>query len=221
MADSEPTILVVDDDPSVLTSVRRLLASDGKRVETFAHLGELLRSPRCGGPGCLVLDVGLPGLSGLELYQLLRDADCEMPAVFITGLADVPTSVRAMKAGAVDVLSKPFADVDLLDAVERALEADRAAPRERTERLALERRLAALTPREREVFALVSIGMLNKQAAGALGTSEKTVKVHRARVMEKMGAGSLAGLVRMAQRLEVDGAAPPLTARRLALTVAH
>lgn len=221
MLDSEPTILVLDDDLSVLTSVRRLLASAGKRVETFSGFGELLLSPRCGGPGCLVLDVSLPGLSGLELHRLLRDADCEMPAIFITGLGDVSTGVRAMKAGAVDFLSKPFSDSELLDAVERALEADRAARHERTARLELERKLAALTPREREVFALISIGMLNKQVAGALGTSEKTVKVHRARVMQKMGARSLAGLVRMAQRLELDGVASHMAERRLSLTVGH
>jgi FixJ family two-component response regulator len=201
-ASTEPTVHVVDDDELVLRSLRRQLTSAGMRVETFASLGDLLQSPHCGGPGCLLLDVCLPGLDGFGLYNLLQAADCAVPTIFMSGRGDVPTSVRAMKAGAIDFLEKPFSDEELLAAVASALEKDRTARRARAEVEELERRVAALTPREEQVFSLVVTGMLNKQVATRIGTTEKTVKVHRARVMQKLRANSLADLVRRAQSLQ-------------------
>lgn len=198
---STPLLLVVDDDESVRRSLARLLTSAGYAVETFGSAAELLGREPLTGPGCLVLDVQLPGLSGLDLHARLRSAGADVSAVFVSGHGDVAMGVRAMKDGAVDFLTKPVNDVELLAAVERALARDRLARGHRAELNELRQRDSALTQREREVCALVATGLLNKQVAAVLGTSEKTVKVHRARVMTKMQAGSLADLVRIADRL--------------------
>ena len=184
-------------------SLKNLVGSVGLRVEAFASAQEFLRSKLTDVPGCLVLDVRLPGLSGLDLQKRMADAGIEIPIIFITGHGDIPMTVRAMKAGAVEFLTKPFRDQDLLDAIQQALERDRIAREQRAEMEELRSRLDSLTPREREVMGLVVAGLLNKQIAGELGTSETTVKIHRHQVMEKMGAGSLAELVRMADRLGI------------------
>jgi len=201
MADS--IVFVVDDDALVRRSLERLILSVGLRVKTFSSASEFLESQRPDGPGCIVLDVRMPGLSGLDLQQELSAAGLDMPVVFVTGHGTVPMSVRAMKAGAVDFLQKPIDDQVLLDAVQRAIDQDRQAREEQAGLQELERRLDSLTPREREVFALVVSGLLNKQIGGELGTSEKTIKVHRARVMQKMQADSLADLVRMGEKLAI------------------
>jgi len=192
---------VVDDDPSVLLALtgccrRRVLESRG-----FPSPAAFLQAHDPATPGCLVLDLALPGLDGLELQQALSAADCARPIVFITGRGDIPTSVRAMKGGAVDFLTKPVNDRDLLAAVRNAIEIDRVARAAQVEMDALRQRLASLTPREREVLVHVAAGRLNKQIAADLGTVEKTIKVHRARLMEKMGVRSLADLVRVTERL--------------------
>jgi FixJ family two-component response regulator len=201
--DAEAMVFVVDDDAPMRESLQNLLRSVGLRVEAFASAQEFLRRPRPEGPGCLVLDVRLPGLSGLDLQQQLAQGDRDMPIIFITGHGDIPMTVQAMKAGAVEFLPKPFRDQALLDAVQHALARDRQAREQRAQSDALRRRYSALTPREREVMALVVAGLLNKQIAGQLGTSEAAVKVHRQHVMAKMAAGSLATLVRMADRLGI------------------
>jgi FixJ family two-component response regulator len=196
-------VFVVDDDPSVRKSLTRLIGSAGYAVEAFASAGAFLARERHAGPCCLVLDVRMPGLTGLDLQEALAGTGRRMSIVFVTGHVDVPGSVRAMKHGAVDLLTKPVDGQDLLAAVQRALAKDlqdRAAEARVTE---IQERVQMLTPRETEVFALVVTGMLNKQIAFELGISEKTVKVHRARVMEKMRAGSVAELVRLADRLGV------------------
>jgi FixJ family two-component response regulator len=203
MMDAEALVFVVDDDAPMRESLQNLLQSVGLRVEVFASAQEFLRSTRPDVPGCLVLDVRLPGLSGLELQQRLVEGDTAMPIIFITGHGDIPMTVQAMKAGAVEFLSKPFRDQALLDAIQQALARDRAAREQRALREELRRRYRALTPRERDVLAFVVTGLLNKQIAGQLGTSEASVKVHRQHVMAKMGAGSLAELVRMADRLGI------------------
>jgi FixJ family two-component response regulator len=196
-----PILLVVDDDASVRRALTRLLTAAGYTVEAFASAPELLAREPLTGPGCLILDLLLPGLSGLDLQAMLRATGAEKATVFVSGHGDVPTSVRAMKDGAVDFLTKPVDDVQLLAAVERALARDRAAREERAELAELRRRLDTLTPREREVCALVASGRLNKQIAHLLGISEITVKAHRARVMMKMRVSSLAALVRAVDQL--------------------
>ena len=203
MTDSDAIVFVVDDDESVRQSLKNLIGSVGLRVEAFASAPEFLRSKLIDVPGCLVLDVRLPGLSGLDLQKRMVEAGIEIPIIFITGHGDIPMTVQAMKAGAVEFLTKPFRDQDLLDAIQQALERDRMARKQRAEINELHNRLDSLTPREREVMGLVVAGLLNKQIAGELGTSETTIKIHRHQVMEKMGAGSLAELVRMADRLGI------------------
>ncbi len=201
--DQRSVVYVVDDDPSVLKSLERLLRSEGYDVKTFTSALDFLDFQHPDVPGCLVLDVKMPELGGLELQERLAEKEIAFPIIFITGHGTVPMSVRAMKAGAVDFLEKPFWDKDLLDVVSRAVAADRQAKREQRELRKLRERLKTLTPREHEVFGLVVTGMLNKQIAYDLGTSEKTIKVHRARIMEKLGAGSLADLVRFAEKLGI------------------
>jgi RNA polymerase sigma factor (sigma-70 family) len=202
--EAEPVVFIVDDDASVRKSLERLVRSVGLRGETFASAFEFLqclqRKP-ADGPRCLVLDVRMPSVSGLALQEMLAAAGHRLPIIFITGHGDITMSVRAMKAGAVDFLAKPFNDQDLLEAIQEALARDRQARHERAALQDIQRRVALLTPREREVLTLVVAGLLNKQIAAALGTSEKTVKVHRARVMQKMQVVSVVQLVLLAEKV--------------------
>jgi FixJ family two-component response regulator len=197
----QPIVFVIDDDDSVRRSLERLLRSVDLDVETFASAQDFLRKPMPDRPACVVLDLRLPGPSGLELQESLNRSGHDVPIVFISGHADVPSSVRAIKAGAVDFLQKPFSDQALLDIIHGALRRDREARRDRAEVASIRVRFDTLTPRERDVLRLVIQGRLNKQIAGDLGISEKTVKFHRGRVMEKTQAGSVAELVRQADRL--------------------
>jgi FixJ family two-component response regulator len=194
-------VFVVDDDVSVCVALSRLIRTAGLQVETFGTAAECLSADRLKDADCLVLDVHLPDLSGLELQSKLSELGLELPIVFITGRGDIPMSVRAMKAGALEFLTKPFDDQQLLDAIGQGIARCQSA-RERDEKLLdLQRRYTSLTPRECQVFALVVRGLLNKQIAGELGTAEKTVKIHRSHVIRKMGAASLPDLVRMAEKL--------------------
>ena len=203
MPEPEAIILVVDDDVSVREALAGLILSAGLRVETFASAQEFLARPPADAPGCLVLDVRLPDLSGLDLQRRMAELNLEIPIIFITGHGDVPTSVQAMKAGALEFLTKPFADRDLLDAIQRALQRDRAVRQQQAKMRELRSRYQSLTPREREVMERVVSGLLNKQIAAELGTSEITVKVHRRQVMHKMQADSLPDLVRMSEMLGI------------------
>ena len=203
MPESQAVVFVVDDDASVREALQRLVRSAGLRVEAFASAEEFLNRARTEGPSCLVLDVRLPELSGLDLQRRMVDTNNEMPIVFITGHGDIPTTVRAMKAGAVEFLTKPLVEGDVLESIRLAIARDRAVRDHYAETAALRARYASLTPREEEVMAWVVSGLLNKQIAGELGISEETVKVHRGHVMRKMGADSLAALVRMSERLGI------------------
>ena len=192
---------VVDDDELICRALSRLFRSVGMEAKTFSSATAFMEYSPLDRPACLVLDVRLPGPSGLDLQSALGQARLDIPIIFLTGHASVPTSVRAMKGGAVDFLEKPFNDQDLLDCVQRALDRSREQRATRAERVEFQRRLETLTPREREVLKLVVAGMLNKQIANTLGNSEKTIKIHRGRVMQKMQADSVAALVRMTQNL--------------------
>jgi len=203
-----PVIYIVDDDESVRGALKGLFRSVGLRAETFGSPSEFLQSKLTDAPSCLVLDVRLPGLSGLDFQNELAKAGLHIPIVFMTGHGDIPMTVRAMKAGAVEFLPKPFRDQDMLDAVQAGLERDRSRRRSASELFELRSRFETLTRREQEIMALVTNGLMNKQIAGETGISEITVKVHRGNVMRKMGAKSLADLVRMADALDVHRASP-------------
>lgn len=199
---SAPIVFVVDDDPSVRSSLEFLISTVGLQVDSFDSAEAFLRRKPPEGPSCLVLDVRLRGLSGLDFQRELSSRNIRIPIVFITGHGDIPMCARAMKAGAVEFLTKPFRDQDLLDAIRIGLERDQAMRDHDKGLTELQQRFESLTPREREVISMVALGMLNKQIAGQLGTSENTVKVHRSRAMEKMHAPSVAELVRMLEKLK-------------------
>jgi FixJ family two-component response regulator len=207
----EPIVFVIDDDASIREALRSLFGSVGLRVEVFGSAAEFLQSKLPNVAGCLVLDIRLPGVSGLDFQDDLAKADIHIPIIFMTGHGDIPMSVKAMKAGAVDFLTKPFRDQDMLDGVTKALERDRKRRENEQAVSALRLLFESLTPREKEVIALVTAGLMNKQIAAELGVSEITVKIHRGHVMQKMGARSLADLVRMAEMLEIRRDKPQRT----------
>jgi RNA polymerase sigma factor (sigma-70 family) len=203
MSKPESIVFVIDDDAAIRESVKSLIRSVGLHTELFGSVQEFLEHKPADVPSCLVLDVRLPGISGLNFQNQLAQANIPIPLIFITGHGDIPMSVRAMKAGAVEFLTKPFRDQDLLDAIEEALQKDRLRRQQEAEKADLKLKYESLTPREREVFPLVISGRPNKQIAAELETSETTVKVHRSQLMKKMGADSLADLVRMAEKLGI------------------
>ncbi len=201
MTEQPPIVFVVDDDVSIRDALKSLIRSVGLRVELFGSPREFLQAKRPDAPSCLVLDVRLPGESGLDLQRELANANIHIPIIFITGHGDIPMSVQAKKAGAVEFLTKPFRDQDLLDAIQQALERDKTRRLQEAEVAKLRERYESLTSRERDVLPLVVSGLLNKQIAGEIGTSEATAKLHRSQLMRKMGAESLAELVRMSEKL--------------------
>jgi FixJ family two-component response regulator len=203
MPDAKPTILVIDDDPALRDSVGRLLRSVGLDAQLFPSISEFLRSDPAEGPTCLVLDVRLPGQSGLDLQRELAAANRELPIIFITGHGDIPMSVQAMKGGAIEFLTKPFRDQDLLDAIQLGLSRDRARRDSEKALASLRQRFGSLSPREREIMIQVARGRLSKQIAGDIGITETTVKVHRSRAMRKMNARSLPEFGRMADKLNL------------------
>ena len=203
MTEPASIVFVVDDDPSVRRAIKRLVESVGLHVELFGSATEFIRSSRPDVASCLVLDIRLPGISGLDFQRELVQAKNEIPMIFITAHGDIPMTVRAMKAGAVEFLTKPFRDQDLLDAIQVGLERDRVRRQRQAETAMLRDRLESLTPREREILPLVVSGLLNKQVAAEIGATEATVKVHRSQLMRKMGAGSLADLVRMSEKMGI------------------
>lgn len=200
MVENDSLVFVVDDDPSIRQTLTWLIESVGMRVETFSSADAFLKRERHYGPACLILDVRMPGLSGIDLQNQLTAAGHSIPIIFITGHGTIPMSVRAMKAGAVDFIEKPFEDQTLLDSINRSLKEDRQAKHDMTEKMDIQQRLDSLTPREDEVFKLVVAGLLNKQIAHELGITERTVKAHRACVMKKIRAASLADLIRIAEK---------------------
>jgi FixJ family two-component response regulator len=211
MSEPESIVFVVDDDPSVRSAIKRLIVCVGLQVELFESAQEFLASKLPNVPSCLVLDVRLPGISGLALQRHLAEAKVQIPIIFITAHGDVPMTVRAMKAGAVEFLTKPFHDQDLLDAIQLALERDRIRHQQEAEIAVLRERFESLTPREREVLPWVVSGLLSKQIADAIGRSEASVKVHRSQLMRKMAADSVAELVRMAEKMEIPIPKKPRT----------
>jgi len=203
MNEPAPIVFVVDDDPSVRRAIKRLIESVGLQVEPFGSAEEFLLGKRPNAPSCLVLDIRLPGISGLDFQHKLAEANIHIPIIFVTAHGDIPMTVRAMKAGAIEFLTKPFRDQDLLDAIHLALEKDRALRQREAELVVLRERFESLTPRERELLPWVVSGLPNKQIGDTLGTSEATVKAHRSQLMRKMSASSMAELVRMTEKMGI------------------